>query len=148
MGQAMAGRLAGQAAQAAIPLAVNAIGNMFGQGSGGGASANYTTNQADEALRSNANLANTINRQITEQANADYNRRAGDDLARQIGYQQNVADMANAAANANVARNMALNNQNTINQQYALAGDRLNQAAMGTQNALNQAAQTVAGMFR
>ena len=148
MAQAVAGRMAGQVAQAAIPMAVNAIGNMFGQGSGSRASANYTTNQADESLRSNANLANTANRQIMEQANTDYNQRAGDDLTRQIGYQQNVADMANAAANANTARNMALNNQSTINQQYALAGDRLNQAAMGTQNALNQAANTVAGMFR
>lgn len=113
-----------------------------------GAAPEYNTNQADLALRNNANLVNAGSRQIAEQANADYNQRAGSDLARQIGYQQTVADMGNAAANANLARNMALNNQTTLNQQYAQAGDRLNQAAATTQNALNNAASTVAGLFR
>lgn len=144
----MQAKLAGQIAQAAIPMATSAIGNMFAGNSGGSASANYSTNQADQALRNNANLTNATSRQIAEQANADYNQRAGSDLARQIGYQQTIADMGNAAANANTARNMALNNQNALNQQYVAAGDRLNQAAGMTQNALNNAANTVAGMFR
>lgn len=156
----------GQAASAATPMVINAATDyVFNKGENQmpqqmmvpsanqgrymvGMTPDYNTNQADMALRSNANMMNAGTRQIMEQGNADYNQRAGADLARQVGYQQTIADMGNAAANANLARNMALNNQTTLNQQYASAGDRLNQAAMGTQNALNQAANTVAGMFR
>lgn len=159
----------GQAASAATPFVINAATDYVFKGETQmpqqmmqqpmipsanqgrymvGMTPDYNTNQADMALRSNANMMNAGIRQIMEQGNADYNQRAGADLARQIGYQQTIADMGNAAANANLARNMALNNQTTLNQQYAAAGDRLNNAAMNTQNALNNAASTVAGMFR
>lgn len=134
----------GSAAAAATPLIADRVSSLFASGN----APTYNTNQVDEAARGNINSASNLSAQQREMEAAEYNQRAGNDLARQIGYDTVTAQRANAAANANTARNMAAALQGTLNQQYVDAGARVNQAAANTQQALNNSAQIVASMFR
>ncbi len=54
----------------------------------------------------------------------------------------------NAAANAATARQMALGTAGALNQMYATAADRLNNAAAATQAALANSGSTMASMFK
>lgn len=108
----------------------------------------YNTNQADEALRGNNTLVAQGTAQQLSLEEQMRQQRAANDLQRQIGYENVTADRANAAVNANTARNMAVAAQQALNNQYIAAGNRLNQAAQATQGALNTAAANVGGMFR
>jgi hypothetical protein len=87
----------------------------------------------DEAL-----FQNQMRRENMEQDGA-FQLQQGRDFSAQI---------ANPAANANTARNIALNTANTLNNMYAQSSRNLLDSANNTQNALNNAASTVAGLFR
>jgi hypothetical protein len=113
-----------------------------------GSNGNFSTLQATAARNENAGFAgNKTREQIAYEAQqkrqeAEYL----ESLAR--GRADFTADLGNRAANSNTARSMAFDTTQNLNRMYATAGDRLNQAAANTQAALNNAAATVAGMFR
>lgn len=108
----------------------------------------FSTSQTDAALGRNNRFTNDQTRDFLAFEEQQRRDRANDNLARQISFENLTADRSNAIANANVGRNMALNSQNTLNNVYQLAGQRLNDSARDTQSALNNAAATVASLFR
>lgn len=114
----------------------------------GGGQPTYNTDQANTALRRNVDYTGGKTRDQIEYEEMMRRGNVGQMLDVARDQQRFVADMGNAAANANVARQMASNNQNTLNQVYAAAGDRLNNAANNTMAAINNASQIAAGMFR
>jgi hypothetical protein len=139
----------GQIAKAAAPyvadIAANAIGNMFTAGTG---IPSYGTQQADDAMRSNTDYTRGKSRDQLEYEETLRRQRAGFDQGQIQAQQAYTANMANAAANANTARNMAAQAQMALNNVYQMAGDRLNTAAANTMGAINSAGSIAAGMFR
>lgn len=132
---------------------VNAgVDQILGLFNGGGVLPNngqdFSAQQAVDARNENQGFGEGKSR---DQAEYEQRMRRDDDLFKQ---QLNnstynfTADLGNRAANANTARSMALDTTQNLNRMYATAGDRLGQSAANTQNALNQAAAVIAGMFR
>ena len=147
--------MVGQIARAAAPYltdaAVSAVGNMFTQAPGGGASVGggfYGTNQADTSMQSNVGFTQGKTRDQLEYEENLRRQRAGFDQGQLQQQQAYTANMANAASNANTARGMAAAAQAALNNVYANAGDRLNNAAANTMAAINNAGGIAAGMFR
>lgn len=137
--QPSAGDRLGAAAQ-------NTLLGIFGMGSDPNA---LSTQQANEAA----------DRSIgTAQAQSRGESRFLDDMSRKRA--QYDADLAlnstkalgqqvyNPAANAQTARAIAQNTATTLNNMYAQSGRNLLDSAAQTQQALNTAAQTAAGLFR
>lgn len=108
----------------------------------------YGAGQAQQAaMQSQGNVMGAANNQFNseiqrQQQNAEYMR----DLQNRTAAQQ--GSIVNAARNAEAARNLATNAQATLNNMFATAGDRMNQATANTQAALNQVGATIAGAFR
>lgn len=141
-----------QVAQTVAPLAVDAatqaVMGMFTAGGGGYGNPSYSTQQADDAMRNNTQYTQGM---TNEQLRRDFElERQKAAYANQMA-QNNLlftGNVANAASNANTARNMAANAQAALNSVYMNAGDRVNRAAADTMNAITAAGQTAAGMFR
>jgi membrane-anchored protein YejM (alkaline phosphatase superfamily) len=152
MGQGLA-RVAQAVAPYAVDAAANFLGGAFGASGGGGLQGqnntipNYTTAQADQALRDNSGF---VNQQANQQAALDEQRRR-QQVAYNSGLNQNNAlfegQVLNSAANAGTARNMAANAQSTLNNVYQNAAQNVNSAANNTMNALNESARFLSGAF-
>lgn len=140
----MIGQAVGRVASAAAPYILDAAGNIIQNATG----PRYNTDQTDTSLRTNDTWASGRSRQQLADESAAYNQRADADQRRAFDAGRFAGAEANQASNSNAARAMALNAQAALNNQYMSAGDRLNQAAANSQQALNQAMSTIASVFR
>ena len=131
----------GQVASAAVPYVAQAVGGMFNN-------PYYGTSQAGQAMRSDTGYTGSKTREQLEYEEQMRQQRAGFDRTGFRSDARFMGDMSNAAANANTARGMASAAQGALNDVYARAGDRLNMAQQNTMQAMNNAAQIAAGMFR
>lgn len=138
----------GQVAQAILPYAIDAIAPHVVNAVSGATAPTYGTGQVNNALVSNTNYTQGKTRQQLQYEENLRQQRAGFDQGQTQAQQAYTANMANAAANANNARQMAGNAQMTLNNVYQQAGDRLNTAAANTMTAINNAGNIAAGMFR
>lgn len=136
--------LASMAGNYGMQAAANMADSLFG----GGQPQVYGTNQADSAYQANQRQMLQNVRQNQDRENSQYAQRVGFDQA----WAKRVGDYAalqgNAAANANNARLAGLETLRSINDVYRTSGDRLAQQGQASQAALNNAAQTMAGLFR
>jgi hypothetical protein len=129
----------GQAAQ-------NAVMSMFGMGADPNA---LSTQQADQAADRSIGTAQNQSRGETrflDQMGRDRAKYDADLLLNQSRAQ--AAQVGNPIANSNTARAIAQNTAATLNNMYAQSGRNLLDSAAQTQQALNSAGATVAGMFR
>lgn len=108
----------------------------------------YSTQQTDRSARRNQeNVQEATLEQLDEnerrrRGSAEYDRDLGNRQAVQRGYG------INAARNAETARSLAVNAQNTLNSMYLDAGNRLNRASENTRGVLSDAANSIGNAFR
>lgn len=107
----------------------------------------YATGQTDQVFNTSTNqVYNTANDQYANEE-LERQQRVAYDMQQAQNQQVFTANMGNAASNANVSRDIAVNAANTMNNIYQNAGNRLNTAVDNTMTAINNAGAVAAGFF-
>ena len=108
-----------------------------------------STQQTDDSANRSMDASQTRGRGQSEyERQASYDDMVRDGAFKLLQDQRYASQVGNPIANSNAARTIAMNTAAELNRMYAGSADRLLRSSSDTRNALNQAAATVAGMFR
>jgi hypothetical protein len=146
------------AARALTPIILDASGNFVqslgreqspaNQQQGARQSQPLNTDQVRRDRNSNDRFSAGRSADQSAAEAARYQDRVNFDQGIKRGASEFGASLGNDVSNSNTARALALNAANALNEQYATAGSRLNEAANNSQRASNDAMATIAGLFR
>lgn len=141
MGLAAAAPIAAAVAPQLLAMGVDSLSKVFGGGE-------YTTQQANDQMKTTTGESEEQTlKNIRDQLQNSTEKAVIDDLIASRA-QARTADILNRGANAATSRSMALDTVQNMNRMYANMGDRVNQGAANTMQAVNNAAQAISGAFR